>query len=116
MRASGGGGGPGGMGGGGERRGGPGGDAGGGPRKGRPERQLIRTIYVLPKAQPNDPSNTKPVPVQIRVGISDGINTEVLDGLEEGAQVVTSMLTSDIASSRPGSPPNPFGGGGMRRF
>jgi len=77
---------------------------------------MTRTVYVLPKADPKDPETLKPKPVQIRVGISDGISTEVVDGLEEGAQVVTGIITSDLASSRPGAPPsNPFGGG-FRRF
>ena len=77
---------------------------------------MTRTIYVLPKADPKDPETLKPKPVQIKVGISDGISTEVAEGLDEGAQVVIGVLTPDLASSRPGSPPsNPFGGG-FRRF
>jgi HlyD family secretion protein len=104
----------GGPGGGGGR--GPGGDSAAGGRRPRTERQVTRTVYVLAKADPKDPETLKPKPVQIKVGISDGISTEVLDGLEEGTQVVTGIITSDLASSRPGSPPsNPFGGG-FRRF
>lgn len=113
----GGGGGPGGFGGGGERRGGrgPGGDSAEGARRPRAERQVTRTVYVLPKADPKNADTLKPKPVQIKVGISDGISTEVLDGLEEGMQVVTSILTPDLASQPGGPRPNPFGGG-MRRF
>jgi HlyD family secretion protein len=108
------GGGPGGGEGRGER--GPPGEGGMGARRPRPERQMARTIYVLPKTDPKLQANAKPQPVQVRVGISDGINTEILDGLDEGTQVVTGMLSVDTTSGRPGAPPNPFGGGGFRRF
>jgi HlyD family secretion protein len=107
------GGGPGGGEGRGER--GPPGEGGIAARRPRQERQMARTVYVLPKTDAKQQPNAKPQPVQVRVGISDGINTEILDGLDEGAQVITGMLTSDTSSSRPGSPPNPFGGGGFRR-
>ena len=106
---SGGGGGPGGAGGGGPR----GGGGGGRPRS---ERQLVRTVYVLPSdIDPKDRTKPKPKAVQIKVGISDGVSTEVLDGLEEGMQVVTSALTGSDASRLQGAS-NPFGGGGFRRF
>ncbi len=71
-----------------------------------------RTVYVM--ADKMDPTKLKPV--QIKVGISDGISTEVIDGLSEGDQVVTGMMsTGDQGAARPG---NPFGGGGGfgRRF
>src|SRR6266496_1151993 len=51
--------------------------------------------------------------LQIKTGISDGIMTEVLDGLKEGDRVVTAELTSTAAA--PSAPANPFGGG-PRRF
>jgi HlyD family secretion protein len=118
------------RGGGGEgRQGGPGGGGGGGMRRGdrgqgpsgpgggvhpRPERQLMRTVYVLPaNADPKNPESLKPKPVKIRVGISDGISTEVVEGLEEGAQVVTGIISG--AGSMAAGANNPFGGG-FRRF
>src|SRR5436305_6477483 len=64
-----------------------------------------RTVYVL--------SGSRPRSVQIKTGISDGIVTEVLDGLKEGDRVVTAELTSTSSSATP--PPNPVGGG-PRRF
>ena len=109
---------PGGRGGGqgGEGRGGgPPGEGGMAARRPRPERQLARTVYILPKTDAKQQPNAKPQPVQVKVGISDGINTEILDGLEEGVQVVTGVLNPDTTSTRPGSPANPFGGGGFRR-
>ena len=69
------------------------------------ERKAERTVYVL--------SYGRPQPVQIKTGISDGIMTEVTEGLKEGDQVVTAELTSPAALSSP--PTNPFSGG-QRRF
>jgi HlyD family secretion protein len=65
-----------------------------------------RTVYVLP------PGASRPKAVQIKVGISDGIVTEVQEGLKEGDRVVTAAVTSATASQSPAA--NPFGG--QRRF
>jgi HlyD family secretion protein len=79
----------------------PGGQRPSGARERKPE----RTVYTL--------SFGKPKPAQIKTGISDGIVTEVTDGLKEGDKVVTAEISS--AASPSGSPPtNPFSGG--RRF
>jgi hypothetical protein len=57
-------------------------------------------------------SGRRPQPAQIKTGISDGVVTEVTDGLKEGDRVVTAELAS---KSTAGSPPsNPFSGGGRR--
>jgi HlyD family secretion protein len=116
-----GGGGPTGVGPAGERRGerGGGGSGEGGGRRLRGDRQQVRTVYVLPaKPDPKDLATAKPTPVQIKVGISDGVATEVLEGLEEGQKVVTALLSAgeSSAAGRPGGPANPFGGGPFRRF
>ena len=77
-----------------------------GPRPtGGRERRPERTVYVL--------SFGRPKAVQIKTGISDGIATEVTDGLKEGDQVVTAELSSPGAAASP--PANPFSGG-QRRF
>jgi HlyD family secretion protein len=68
------------------------------------DRKPERTVYVL--------SFSNPKPVQIKTGISDGIVTEVTEGLKEGDKVVTAELSSPSASSSP--PANPFSG--QRRF
>jgi HlyD family secretion protein len=52
-------------------------------------------------------------PVQIKVGISDGISTEVVDGLKEGDTVIVGQNNPGLAS-QPGTA-NPFGGG-FRRY
>lgn len=98
----------------GERRGGPGGPGGGsgGPSKGTGEKPRSkgahneRTIYTL--------VNGKPEPKTVKLGISDGIFTEVLEGLNEGDEVLTGMTQADSSAQRPSS--SPFGGGGGRRF
>jgi HlyD family secretion protein len=75
------------------------------PTGGARERKPERTVYVL--------SFGRPKPVQIKTGISDGIVTEVTDGLKEGDRIVTAELSAPAAASS--SPPtNPFSGG--RRF
>src|SRR5438132_1032742 len=70
------------------------------------QRRAERTVYILPNFA------SHPRPVQIKTGISDGIVTEVVEGLKEGDRVVTAELTSTTASSSP--PANPFSG--ARRF
>ena len=85
------------------RGGRPGGGRGGNPQESRAE----RTVYVLPDG------GSRPQPVQIKTGISDGIMTEVVEGLKEGDRVVTAELTSTAAAPSP--PANPFSGG-PRRF
>ena len=84
----------------GARRGGTG-DAGG------HERRAERTVYVLPNGA------SRPQPVEIKTGISDGIVTEAVEGLKEGDRVVTAELTS--TATAPSPPANPFSGG-PRRF
>jgi HlyD family secretion protein len=66
-----------------------------------------RTVYVLPAGA------SHPQPAQIKTGISDGIMTEVVEGVKEGDRVVTAELASTAAGPSP--PANPFGGG-PRRF
>jgi len=78
----------------------------GSPRPGgvRERRGSERTVYVL--------LGNRPQPTQIKTGISDGVVTEVLEGLKEGDRVVTAELNAAASSSSPAS--NPFGG--PRRF
>jgi len=70
----------------------------------------IRTVYV----QVGDEHAATLKPVQIRTGISDGIFTEVIEGLNENDKVVSSVTNPDSPQSgAPGG--NPFGGGGFGR-
>lgn len=70
----------------------------------RDRRTSERTVYIL--------SGSKPQPVQIKTGISDGVVTEVLEGLKEGDRVITAELASKSGAAS--SPANPFSGGGRR--
>ncbi|MGA2220174.1 MAG: efflux RND transporter periplasmic adaptor subunit [Verrucomicrobiia bacterium] len=92
--------------------GGGGGGRGGGGRN-RPDRSLTRTIYTLPAGTDAAAKSAKPAPVQIKVGINDGISTEVVDVLKEGDVVVTGVAMTETAQAA--QPTNPFGGG-FRRF
>ena len=80
---------------------------GGGNKPGgnRPERRIERSVYVLASGA------SKPTAVTIKTGISDGVATEILEGLKEGDRVVTGM-TENGAASTPTN--NPFGGGPRR--
>jgi len=72
---------------------------------GRERRTSERTVYVL--------SGGRPQPVQIKTGISDGIVTEVIEGLKEGDRVITAESSSKSPAASPST--NPFSGG-PRRF
>lgn len=72
-----------------------------------PQEGAQRTVYVLPSGA------SRPQPKQIKTGISDGIVTEVVEGLKDGDRVVTAELGSGMAAPSPAT--NPFGGG-PRRF
>ncbi len=67
--------------------------------------KFSRTVYVLG----DGPNGAKaPKPVQVRTGISDGVSTEIVDGLKEGDEVVTGQnLSLGMSTSGPSSP---FGG------
>ena len=62
------------------------------------ERRFARTVYSLQAG--------KPAPIKIKIGISDGIYTEVTDGLSESNQVVTGAIYKAGAQ-----PNNPLAGG-----
>jgi HlyD family secretion protein len=80
--------------------------AGQGHRSGHPrgEHPIFHTVYVLV----GEGKDAKLQAVQIKTGISDGISTEVLSGLDEGAQVVTGTVSTGTQAAKPA---NPLGGG-----
>lgn len=62
-----------------------------------------RKVYVLEDGEPK--------PVDVEVGITDGVVTEVLTGLTEGQEILTSMYVPNAASPSA----SPFGMGGPPR-
>jgi len=80
----------------------------GGKRSGgkKTEHRTERTVYVLKEG--------KPVAVQIKTGISDGIFTEVTEGLKEGDPVIIGSLGGTASNGPASGASNPFGGGGVR--
>jgi len=87
------------------------------PRRTEPEGPRSQTIYLLEKeAAAAGPEKTVLKPVTVKVGISDGTNTEVLEGLKEGDVVVTGTASSAASATAPNAPfGNPFGGPGRGR-
>jgi HlyD family secretion protein len=85
---------------------GPGGSRGG---AGRPERSGPKTIYLAEKKVENGKTVVTPKPLQIKTGITDGIATEVLDGLKEGDEVIVGIVLPESEVAKPAV--NPFGGG-----
>jgi HlyD family secretion protein len=102
----------------GNRGGGRGGEGGGSAPVDRGFNNTVftRTLYKIvdPAAK-----EKKLEAVSVRLGISDGITTEVLDGLSEGDTVVTSVQMPGAAPMlQPpgGAAQNPFQGGGRGGF
>lgn len=79
----------------------------GGKGRGKGNRN-VRTVYFVT----GDEQAPALKPVQVRVGITDGIATEITDGLHEGDKVVSGTIAGDTQNSAPSSP---FGGPFPRR-
>ena len=76
------------------------------PRKGKGNRG-IRTVYVLT----GDDSAPQLQLTQVHTGITDGIFTEITDGLKEGDKVVVGVTQNGEQNSTSASGTSPFGGG-----
>jgi HlyD family secretion protein len=76
-----------------------------GKGKGRGNRN-VRTVYKLAGE-----NSGELIPVQVKTGITDGIFTEIVAGLNEGDKVVSGVVSTDA----PAAASNPFGGGNMPR-
>lgn len=68
-----------------------------------------RTVYRLPGGN----KAAAPEAVSVKIGITDGIASEVLDGLVVGDVIITGVTTADTSPAGQ-TPNNPFGG--RRRF
>jgi HlyD family secretion protein len=70
-----------------------------------------RTIYKLAGAD----KNAKPEPITVKIGITDGSASELIEGAAEGDVIITGVASTG-APGAPAPASNPFGGGGGRRF
>src|SRR5207249_653739 len=66
-----------------------------GTRK-KDKRKSERTVYVLSAKMESavEEKASVPQPVQIKTGINDGSDTEVVEGLREGDEVILTMSTA----------------------
>ena len=85
-------------------------------RRAEPTGPRTQTIYLLAKeASATGPEKILLKPVTVKVGISDGANTEVIEGLTEGDVVVVGTVSSAASGAAPANPfGSPFGGPGRR--
>ncbi|MEO6003078.1 MAG: efflux RND transporter periplasmic adaptor subunit [Opitutus sp.] len=84
---------------------------GGGDRPRTSDAPVTRTIYRLV----GKGVAAKPEAVFVKLGITDGTQTEVIDGLAEGDLVITNVFTPGKAAAPGAQTASPFGGG-PRRF
>ena len=66
-----------------------------------------RSLYVLS-------GGGKPWAVPVKLGITDGVSTEITEGLKEGDIVITGTLVPQSSPSSPPGAQNPFSGGSRR--
>ena len=85
---------------------------GGGRGRGRPEAQPVKTVYLVSPNIVDPVKGAQLEAVRIKIGISDNINTEVIEGLKEGDVVAVGTIGAEAPAAGPAG--NPFGGG--RRF
>jgi HlyD family secretion protein len=67
-----------------------------------------RTVYRLPGGN----KTAKPEPVSVKIGITDGSASEIVEGLNEGDTLITGVAVTGGPAAAPSA--NPFGG--PRRF
>ena len=90
----------------------PGAGAPGGPTSGRPAASrapAVRTAYLAPVG-----GGETLRPVEVKTGITDGVFTDVLEGLKEGDLLVTAVK-SGMPSAASATTANPLTGGTQRR-
>lgn len=69
-----------------------------------------RTVYRLPGGN----KDAIPEPVSVKIGITDGSASEVIDGIAEGDTIVTGVSVTTTSGSTQPATANPFSGGGRR--
>jgi len=86
--------------------------AGGGATSSAGDAPGIRTVYLV---DPAKSTAGKPVlqMVSVRTGISDGANTEIVEGLAEGDLLVTGVVVGETSAIAPSASPRPGQGSPM---
>jgi HlyD family secretion protein len=71
----------------------------------------LQTVYLLQKQEVAEKGSPSLKAVQVKAGITDGSNTEIIEGLKEGDEVVVGAIRPDGAAptTRPAGT-SPFGG------
>jgi len=92
-----------------------GGSFGGGGARVSTEGPVTRTVYLIDKDAVGK-LNPALKAVTVKAGISDGTDTEIIEGLQEGDVVVTGINLSADATTASARPTTPFGSpfGGFR--
>jgi HlyD family secretion protein len=81
---------------------------GGGRSGASAEMPIYRTVYRIPAGSA---PGAKPEEIRVRIGITDGTNTEIMGALKEGDTIITG-LTTPSAPAGTAAAASPFGGGG----
>jgi HlyD family secretion protein len=71
-----------------------------------------RTIYRLPGGN----KDAKPEAVSVKIGITDGAASELIEGAAEGDVIITGVVSAAGAPAGQQPAANPFGGGNRRGF
>jgi hypothetical protein len=88
-----------------------GGPGGGAPRRDVNEGPTVKTVYIPVDTKGEPGAKPTVQAVVVKIGISDALGSEVLEGLSEGVQVAIGTKGGPVASTtQPNS--NPLGGGG----
>ena len=91
-----------------------GGRPGGEKRRADDNKPAVRTVYVVPSSLNSTNITAADLKAtSIKTGITDGVYTEVLEGLKEGEMIATGQVISSSASAK--GPTNPFGSTGFGR-
>ena len=76
------------------------------------DQPVVRTLYRLAGT---DAQTARVEPVTVKLGITDGVVTEVIDGLKESDAMITTAIIPGAKAGPPANA-NPFGGGPRRGF
>jgi HlyD family secretion protein len=97
------------------RRPGRGGEGGGDSQRAAPQSASAPVVRTIFKLVGTDPANARIQPLTVKLGITDGINTEVLSSLAEGDVLITAVSAATSTAATGTNPFAPARMGGPRR-